>query len=427
MPEDSTGQEKAVILVGAIGKYSTDFSFGNVKFDLNNAGKTYTYRVTESGTIAGVKNDPKTSRTIKLTVVRQEDNSIKVVTDETSESIEFTNTYSASGFIGLVGKKSLTGREFKKGDEFTFTVTSLDGGKLPNPSSVTIKPTEGTEAEFTFNEIAFDESDVDKTYTYNVVESGKGDGITNDSHTHVVTVTITDPNKDGNLIVTKTYKDGDHLAFVNTYENKVYVSKTDITGENELAGAVLSVIDKTGNVVDTWTSEEGKSHKIDSDKLMGGETYTLHEELPPVGYAVAQDVTFTVNTDGKIQTVYMRDEVTPVYITKTDITGSKELGGAKLEVRDEDNKIIESWTSEEGKTHEIHGKLIAGKTYTLHEEIAPDGYVVANDIVFTVKMDGTPTTVLMKDETTKVHVTKTDITGSKELGGAKLVVKDKNG
>ena len=339
----------------------------------------------------------------------------------------FTNTYKARGKAVLEGKKLLSGREFKVGDEFTFTLSSANGGKLPRETSVTIKPTEGTEVSYTFDEIIYDESDVGKTYIYNVIESGKGDGITNDAHTHVAKVTITDPDKDGNLIVAKDYDDGDHLTFVNMYTVDFYVSKTDITGETELAGAALTVFDKDGNVVDSWTSEEGKSHKIDSGKLMGGETYTLHEELPPDGCALAQDVTFTVNTDGKVQKVTMKDEVTQIHITKTDITGSKELGGAKLEVRDEDNKVIETWTSEEGKTHEINGKLIAGKTYTLHEEIAPDGYVVANDIVFTVNMDGTPTTVQMKDDITRVYVTKTDITGDKELGGAKLVIKDKNG
>ena len=243
----------------------------------------------------------------------------------------------------------------------------------------------------------------------------------------MVKVTITDPNKNGELLVTKDYDDGDHLTFHNTYTIDVYVSKTDITGDQELGGAELAVLDKDGNVIDSWTSKEGESHKIDSSSLIGGETYTLHEVLPPAKYSLTQDIIFTVNTDGKPQTVYMRDDTTKIHVTKTDITGSKELGGAKLVVKDKNGDVVDSWTSVEGQTHIIEGKLIAGETYTLHEEISPDGYAVANDVVFTVNMDGTPTTVQMKDETTKVQITKTDITGDKELGGAKLVVKDKNG
>ena len=111
-------------------------------------------------------------------------------------------------------------------------------------------------------------------------------------------------------------------------------------------------------------------------------------------------------------------------ITKTDITGSKELGGAKLVVKDKNGNVVDSWTSAEGETHIIEGKLIAGETYILHEEQSPDGYAIASDVIFEVGEDGKVQTVVMKDETTKIHVSKTDITGDKELGGAKLVVKD---
>ena len=55
-----------------------------------------------------------------------------------------------------------------------------------------------------------------------------------------------------------------------------------------------------------------------------------------------------------------------VEISKTDITGEKELPGAKLSVIDADGKLVESWTSEAGKTHMIE-RLPVGK-YTLREE-----------------------------------------------------------
>ena len=103
----------------------------------------------------------------------------------------------------LEGKKIITGREFKEGDEFTFTVTSPDGGTLPDPASVTIYPTQGYEASFTFNDIVFDARDAGKTYTYHVLESGKGDGVTNDQNTHVVKFSISDPDKDGEKITTE--------------------------------------------------------------------------------------------------------------------------------------------------------------------------------------------------------------------------------
>ena len=191
------------------------------------------------------------------------------------------------------------------------------------------------------------------------------------------------------------------------------------------------VKDKNGDVVDSWTSVEGETHIIEG-KLIAGETYVLHEEQSPDGYVISSDVIFVVDEDGKVQTVVMKDDTTKIHVSKTDITGDKEIGGAKLVVKDKNGDVVDSWTSVEGESHIIEGKLIAGETYILHEEQSPDGYVISSDVIFEVGEDGKVQTVIMKDDTTKIHVSKTDIsktdiTGDNEIGGAKLVVKDKNG
>ena len=80
------------------------------------------------------------------------------------------------------------------------------------------------------------------------------------------------------------------------------------------------------------------------------------------------------------------NDTTLVEFSKTDITGDKELIGAKLTVLDNENNIIDTCTSTE-KTHKIEG-LTIGKEYTLKEEIAPEGYVVATSIKFTIKEIG---------------------------------------
>lgn len=41
---------------------------------------------------------------------------------------------------------------------------------------------------------------------------------------------------------------------------KAEFTKTDITGEKELSGAHLSIIDSEGKVIKYWTSEAGKAH-----------------------------------------------------------------------------------------------------------------------------------------------------------------------
>ena len=87
----------------------------------------------------------------------------------------------------------------------------------------------------------------------------------------------------------------------------VEITKSDITTGTELDGASLKVLDKDGNVVDEWTSVKDAPHVI--KRLVVGETYTLREEFAPYGYLKATDITFTVEDNGDVQKVEMKDEV----------------------------------------------------------------------------------------------------------------------
>ena len=89
------------------------------------------------------------------------------------------------------------------------------------------------------------------------------------------------------------------------------ISKVDATDEKELEGAELSLFDKDDNLIESWTS--GKEPHIIKGLLIGME-YRLHEDLAPLGYATASDVTFTIDESGEATKVEMKDE-----ITKTEI------------------------------------------------------------------------------------------------------------
>lgn len=102
----------------------------------------------------------------------------------------------------------------------------------------------------------------------------------------------------------------------------------------------------------------------------------------------------TVENTAEIQKQEMKDDVTKVLISKQDIAG-KELSGAKLTILDEDGKVVESWTSTE-EAHYIE-MLPIGK-YTLREETAPEGYLVAKDVEFEVKDTAEVQKVVMVDE-----------------------------
>lgn len=184
------------------------------------------------------------------------------------------------------------------------------------------------------------------------------------------------------------------VSYEFVFENEpttVELTKTDLTTGKELPGAHLKVTDEDGNVIDEWVSTE-KSHVI--KELTVGKSYTMTETKPADGYVTAESITFTVENTAEIQKQEMKDDVTKVLISKQDIAG-KELPGAKLTILDADGKTVESWTSTE-EAHYIE-MLPIGK-YTLREETAPEGYLVAKDVEFEVKDTAEVQKVVMVDE-----------------------------
>lgn len=231
---------------------------------------------------------------------------------------------------------------------------------------------------------------------------------------------------DAEMDVTFTH-DGEVLQVLdNTCANKpteMWVSKRDLTNDEELPGATLIIKDAKENIVDTWVSTD-TPHRVTG--LHFDEEYTLTEKRPADGYAVADDIVFRLerktDADGheldeadiyylkdkkKLwiipweewellddATVIMRDDITRVQISKVDIATGKELPGAELVIKDKDGNTVAQWVSED-KPHYIE-KLPAGE-YTLTEITAPNGYQIAESITFTVLPTGELQTVVMKD------------------------------
>ena len=207
---------------------------------------------------------------------------------------------------------------------------------------------------------------------------------------------------------------------------RVKISKADITTHEEIPGATLRVLDKDGNVVDEWVSED-TPHYMEA-MLVAGETYTLEETLVPdgSGYVPANAIQFTVEDDGKVPHVFMQDDYTKVRISKTDIATGKEISGAKLKITDADGKTIAEWVTD-GTPHYM--ERIPMGTYTLTETMAPteQGYVRAESVTFEVGPTGDIQRVEMKDDFTKVEISKADMTDGRELPGAKLKITDASG
>lgn len=175
-------------------------------------------------------------------------------------------------------------------------------------------------------------------------------------------------------------------------EAPVTISKRAVSGseellDGELGGANLAVLDEENNVKCEWDSgTEPKTFTLPAGK------YILRETTAPDGYLVAEEIEFSIDSDGNVSSDYlengiitMKDKPTKVTISKTDITGSKEICDAELSVTDvKTGTVVESWKSEEGKSHQIVAKLVVGRVYKLTETTAPDGYLRAESIYFFV-------------------------------------------
>ena len=229
-------------------------------------------------------------------------------------------------------------------------------------------------------------------------------------------------------------------------KTNVTISKQDITTSKELPGATLQVKDNTGKIIDTWVS----TNEVHVIKDLPEGTYTLTETIAPDGYVLSKEtITFKIDSKGTllnkddkaIDKIVMYNEKKPTPeqkkypIVKIDAKTNENLAGASLEIKDKDGKVVDSWVTDKN-AHYV--ELVEG-SYTLSETKAPNGYILSNETIkFTVSSDGKLldeagkelNTVIMKNTpntTTKVSISKQDVTTSKELPGAKLVVKDKNG
>ena len=178
----------------------------------------FTYKITESGKVAGIVNEPQATKTVTFEVTDDGKGKLAVTrvdpADESKAAFTFTNTYSveptnSSVTDQIAVTKQLTGRDLKAG-EFSFEL--LEGG------NVVAMGTNDAAGNVVLSKVAYEKPG---TYTYTLREVGAGTqqaGVTYDGAVYNVATTVAD-NGNGTLGVTHKL-DGDAAAatFTNVYE-----------------------------------------------------------------------------------------------------------------------------------------------------------------------------------------------------------------
>lgn len=145
------------------------YEFGEITFTKPG---TYTYKVTESGDVDGVTNDPAAETGKELTFTVTDDGTGKLVVDPTTDQVQlsFTNVYDADGEASIVVSKEIAGAAWPAGKTLTLTIAGANGAPMPDNTTATLDAA----GSVTFGPIKYGLSDKDKEYTYTITEDSFG-------------------------------------------------------------------------------------------------------------------------------------------------------------------------------------------------------------------------------------------------------------
>ena len=178
-----------------------------------------------------------------------------------------------------------------------------------------------------------------------------------------------------------TVRDTNEIQKVNMSNKQtvMHFSKVDETGEKELLGAKLQIIDEDGNIIDQWVSTE-EQHTITG--LIEGQKYVMKEISAPYGYEIAEEIIFTAG-DG--QKVVMKDKMIRSYIkvNKVDYYDRKDiLKVAEFTLySDPECKNALAKAETDPKTGMAIFDDLIYQTVYIKETKAPAGYQLSDEII----------------------------------------------
>ena len=282
--------------------------------------------------------------TLSFTTAYRDGDTLECGEDEedcdTTQNV-IVNTYSSEGSIELGASKILTGRDWKDGEQYTFTLlhgTDVLGNEVVNKDKTTV----------TFDKITYTTEDVGNTFVYIIRETSTLPGGVTNSGDITATVTLTD-NNDGTITTTVVYTDKDGKetnTIINTYSatgNVVLKANKALVGRDWKEGETYYFVLKNESGTEIERVPVKKDGEISFTALnftladVGTHTYTITEEGLPTneGMAKSDDITVTIKIEdageGRLGIVesYSATTITNTYTSAGEITlqATKKLTG----------------------------------------------------------------------------------------------------
>ena len=245
----------------------TGFTFGQMVYTMPGL---YTYHVKE---LAGTDKtiDYSTQEYDVTVTVTDHDGALTATADRQTNDIRFDNTYTPTPVsVRLEAAKHLTGRDLND-NEFTAELKDSNGNQLQakqftrvprNTQSDKATAREG-DGTLEFDKLTFDKTGV---YTYTVDEQdGTLGGVTYDTTSHTVTITVTEDSKSHKLVASVAYSNGKagekSILFQNTYQPEDVLvelsAKKNLTGrELQASEFEFELVNDKGNVIDSEKNDK---------------------------------------------------------------------------------------------------------------------------------------------------------------------------
>lgn len=341
------------------------FTFGQMVYTMPGV---YTYHVKE---LAGTdKTIGYSTQEYDVTVtVTDRDGMLSATADSQTNDIRFDNTYTPTPVdVTVKADKHLTGRDLNDG-EFTAELKDSDGNLLQTKRFARVprdaqsdKATDVREGEGTleFDKLTFDRAGV---YTYTVTEQdGDLGGVTYDTTSHTVTVTVTE-DADSHTLTAKTEystENGseDGIRFTNTYQPQNVL--VELTARKRLTGRGLKadefefeLVDRDGKVIDTERND--KDGDIRFKPLTYGRDNNGIDDCGEHRYVIRERNT------GEKNVTYDRTEHHVTVTVGDDLQGNLT---AKVEYDPTDGKTKDSSATPTDKADKTKGDAVGDKPST---------------------------------------------------------------